>query len=127
MARILLAEDDDSLRAFLVSSLSRAGHDVTGFGDGDAAWEALEHGSFDLLLTDIVMPGPMKGPEIAAEARRLSPAIKVIYTTGYAQQAALANADLPADAPVLSKPYRRATLARLLRSVLEPSRRMQTA
>jgi two-component system cell cycle response regulator CpdR len=41
MARILLAEDDDSLRAFLVTSLSRAGHDVVAHGDGDSAWEAL--------------------------------------------------------------------------------------
>ena len=64
MARILLAEDDDSLRAFLVTSLSRAGHEVVGHGDGDSAWEALEHGSYDLLLTDIVMPG-LDGIELA--------------------------------------------------------------
>ena len=75
MARILLAEDDDSLRGFLVSSLSRAGHDVTGFGDGDAAWEALEHSSFDLLLTDIVMPG-LDGIELARRGAEADPAMK---------------------------------------------------
>jgi two-component system, cell cycle response regulator CpdR len=64
MARILLAEDDDSLRAFLVTNLNRAGHQVEAHGDGDSAWEALERGAYDLLLTDIVMPG-LDGIELA--------------------------------------------------------------
>src|SRR5262249_5180868 len=83
MARILLAEDDDSLRAFLVSSLSRAGHDVTGHGDGDSAWEALEHGSYDLLLTDIVMPG-LDGIELARRAAENDPVMKIVFITGFA-------------------------------------------
>ena len=104
MARILLAEDDDSLRAFLVSSLSRAGHDVTGFGDGDAAWEALEHGSFDLLLTDIVMPG-LDGIELARRAAEAYPAMKIMFITGFAAVALSQNAPAPKEAKVLSKPF----------------------
>ena len=70
MARILLAEDDDSLRAFLVTNLNRAGHEVAAYGDGDSAWEALEHGAYDLLLTDIVMPG-LDGIELARQFERI--------------------------------------------------------
>ena len=81
MARILLAEDDDSLRAFLTTSLSRAGHDVAGYGDGDSAWEALEHSSFDLLLTDIVMPG-MDGWALAQQLRERNPRAYLVALTG---------------------------------------------
>ena len=57
MAHILLAEDDESLRRFLAAALVKAGHDVTDFGDGTEAFECLKGFRFDLLLTDIVMPG----------------------------------------------------------------------
>ncbi|MDZ4692228.1 cell cycle two-component system response regulator CpdR [Terricaulis sp.] len=104
MARILLAEDDDALRGFLVSSLSRAGHDVTGYGDGDSAWEALEHGSFDLLLTDIVMPG-LDGIELARRGAEADPAMKIVFITGFAAVALSAQSQAPKDAKVLSKPF----------------------
>ena len=104
MARILLAEDDDSLRAFLTTSLTRAGHDVAGYGDGDSAWEALEHSSFDLLLTDIRMPG-LDGIELARQARRRYPHLSVLLVTAYAQDA-LGAPDLGgAGIGVLSKPF----------------------
>jgi len=118
--RVLLVEDDPLVRQFVESQLIALGYCVVSAGNGEEAIGLLRQDrAFDLLLTDIVMPGALKGPEVAAEARSLAPAIAVLYTTGYAQQAALAYADLPADAPVLSKPYRRATLARMLRSVLD--------
>ena len=65
MARILLAEDDGSLRGFLTRALERAGHQVIDCENGDDAIDALEHGPYDLLLTDIVMPGA-DGIEVAA-------------------------------------------------------------
>jgi len=104
MARILLAEDDDSLRAFLVSSLARAGHDVVGYGDGDAAWEALQFGSFDLLLTDIVMPG-LDGIELARRGAEADPAMKIVFITGFAAVALSPQSQAPKDAKVLSKPF----------------------
>ena len=104
MARILLAEDDDSLRSFLVTSLSRAGHEVADYGDGDSAWEALEHGSYALLLTDIVMPG-LDGIELARRGAEADPAMKIVFITGFAAVALSAQSQAPKDAKVLSKPF----------------------
>jgi two-component system, cell cycle response regulator CpdR len=104
MARILLAEDDDSLRAFLTTSLTRAGHEVASYGDGDAAWEALEHSSFDLLLTDIVMPG-LDGIELARRGAEADPGMKIVFITGFAAVALSPQSQAPKDAKVLSKPF----------------------
>jgi two-component system cell cycle response regulator CpdR len=104
MARILLAEDDDSLRVFLTASLSRAGHEVDSHPDGDSAWDALERGSFDLLLTDIVMPG-LDGIELARRAAEVDPAMKIVFITGFAAVALAASAPAPREAKVLSKPF----------------------
>ena len=56
MVKILLAEDDDDLRRFLVKALEKAGHRVTPFAEGASAFEEIKQATFDLLLTDIVMP-----------------------------------------------------------------------
>ena len=68
MAHILLAEDDESLRKFLAAALVKAGHVVTDFGDGAEAWDCVQGMTFDLLLTDIVMPG-MDGIELVQKVR----------------------------------------------------------
>ena len=104
MARILLAEDDDSLRSFLVSSLKKAGHEVDDHADGDSAWEGLSQGVYDLLLTDIVMPG-MDGIELARRAAEVDPAMKIVFITGFAAVALSAQSQAPKDAKVLSKPF----------------------
>ncbi len=104
MARILLAEDDDSLRQFLTVSLGRAGHEVESHGDGHAAWEALGQSSFDLLLTDIVMPG-LDGIELARRAAESAPAMKIMFITGFAAVALSQNSPAPKQAKVLSKPF----------------------
>jgi two-component system cell cycle response regulator CpdR len=104
MARILLAEDDDSLRAFLASNLGRAGHEVAAYADGESAWDALELADFDLLLTDIVMPG-MDGIELARRAAELRPSLKIVFITGFAAVALTAQSRAPKDAKVLSKPF----------------------
>ena len=83
MAHILLAEDDESLRKFLAQALARAGHAVTDFGDGSDAYECLKGDRFDLLLTDIVMPG-MDGIELAKRAVELNEALKIMFITGFA-------------------------------------------
>ena len=104
MARILLAEDDDSLRSFLVTNLTRAGHQVEAFGDGDSAWEALQGGVYDLLLTDIVMPG-MDGIELARRGADRDQAMKIVFITGFAAVALSPQSQAPKDAKVLSKPF----------------------
>jgi two-component system, cell cycle response regulator CpdR len=101
--RILLAEDDDSLRAFLARALERAGYDVVSCADGDEAMAALGRGRFDLLLTDIVMPGA-DGIEVARAAAAKDPKLRIMFITGFAAVALAAGAGAPAGAKVLAKP-----------------------
>ena len=102
MARILLAEDDGSLRGFLTRALERAGHSVVDCENGDDAIDALEHGPYDLLLTDIVMPGA-DGIEVARIAAQRQPGLRIMFITGFAA-VALTAAQASPQAKVLSKP-----------------------
>ena len=95
MTKILLAEDDDSLRSFLTAALRRAGHEVQAFEDGDTALTALEREVFDLLLTDIQMPG-IDGIELARRGAELDPAMKIVFITGFAAVALSNKANTPA-------------------------------
>ena len=101
MAHILLAEDDESLRKFLAAALVKAGHAVTDFGDGGDAYECIKSFTFDLLLTDIVMPG-MDGIELAREVGRRRPDLPVLLTTGFSPAATAAIA----DTSVVHNPHR---------------------
>jgi two-component system cell cycle response regulator CpdR len=102
MSRILLAEDDDSLRGFLARALERAGHDVTACADGDEAVTFLDE-PWDLLLTDIVMPG-LDGIEVARQAASKHPGLRIMFITGFAAVALAAGDKAPAGSKVLSKP-----------------------
>jgi two-component system cell cycle response regulator CpdR len=103
MIRILLAEDDDSMRIYLKRALERTGYGVTAVDCGTAALELLTEESFDLLLTDIVMP-EIDGIELARRAAAIHPMMRVMFITGFAA-VALQNGGVPADAKVLSKPF----------------------
>src|SRR5678815_3157072 len=103
MARILLAEDDDDMRRFLVKALEKAGYDVADFDNGASAYERLREEPFSLLLSDIVMP-EMDGIELARRATELDPDLKVMFITGFAAVALNPDSDAPKDASVLSKP-----------------------
>jgi two-component system cell cycle response regulator CpdR len=102
MPRILLAEDDDSLRGFLARALERAGYEVTACADGDEAAAQLD-ADWDLLLTDIVMPG-LDGIEVARQAAAKHPGLRIMFITGFAAVALAAGENAPAGAKVLSKP-----------------------
>lgn len=105
MAKILLAEDDEALGKFLAGALKRAGHVVDLVADGIAAIEALERQDFDLLVTDIVMPGK-DGMEVAKQAAKLQPGIKIMFITGFAAVSLGQGGDAaPQNAGVLSKPF----------------------
>ena len=104
MAKILLAEDDESLRRFLHRALSSAGHEVESFGQGDEALECLRAIRFDLLLTDIVMP-VMDGIELARRAAQIDPGMKIMFITGFAAVALNPSSGAPKDAKLLSKPF----------------------
>jgi CheY-like chemotaxis protein len=87
MARILLAEDEDSLRQLVERALRQDGHEVVAASDGAAALERLvrDNGQFDLLLTDIRMP-VMDGIALALTAGRDYPGLTILLMTGYADQ-----------------------------------------
>ncbi|MDD3836903.1 MAG: response regulator [Phenylobacterium sp.] len=102
MPRILLAEDDDSLRGFLTRALERAGYEVTACADGEEAQAVLEQ-NWDLLLTDIVMPG-VDGIELARQAAARHPGLRIMFITGFAAVALAAGDQGPPGSKVLSKP-----------------------
>ena len=104
MAKIILAEDDEDMRRFLVKALEKAGHQVQSFGEGASAFEEIKQTTFDLLLTDIVMP-EMDGIELARRASELDPSLKIMFITGFAAVALHPDSKAPKDAKVLSKPF----------------------
>ncbi|BBF94072.1 MULTISPECIES: cell cycle two-component system response regulator CpdR [Blastochloris] len=104
MSKILLAEDDNDMRRFLVKALMNAGYEVVSFDNGLSAYQRLREEPFELLLTDIVMP-EMDGIELARRATELDPDIKVMFITGFAAVALNPDSRAPRDAKVLSKPF----------------------
>ena len=103
MVRILLAEDDDSMRAYLARALERSGYEVVAVATGADALPHLESDHFDLLLTDIVMP-EMDGIELAQHAASVAPDTRIMFITGFAAVTLKAGKAVP-QAKVLSKPF----------------------
>ena len=104
LPKILLAEDDNDMRRFLVKALENAGYDVIDYDNGMSAYRRLREEPFELLLTDIVMP-EMDGIELARRASELDPDIKIMFITGFAAVALNPDSNAPKDAKVLSKPF----------------------
>lgn len=118
--RILAVEDDPALRATVVEMLEGLGYQVMQAHDAASALAILESGQrFDLLFSDVMMPGPLRSTELASRARELSPGIEVLYTSGYAENAIVHGGRLDPGVNLLSKPYRREQLATKVRQVLD--------
>ncbi|MBX6320681.1 MAG: CHASE domain-containing protein [Rhodospirillaceae bacterium] len=117
---ILVVEDDPAVRAQAEDQLRTLGYRVIGAADGPAALALLAaHPEIDLLFTDVIMPGGLNGRQLAEEAVRLRPGLKVLFTSGYAEDAILHHGRLPRGVNLLNKPYRRQDLAVKVRSVLD--------
>jgi PAS domain S-box-containing protein len=117
---ILIVEDDDMVRTYVESQLASLGYRVLTTRNGQEALEVLHQDRpVDLLFTDVVMPGGMNGPQLAEAARRLRPTLKVLYTSGYAENSIGNLGRIGHGVDLLSKPYQRHHLAAKLRKVLE--------
>jgi PAS domain S-box-containing protein len=117
---ILVVEDDELVRRNVDRQLTGLGYRVITTANGLEALEAMRAGpAIDLLFTDVVMPGGLGGPALARAARELKAALRVLYTSGYAENAVVHHGRLDPGAPMLNKPYARADLARKVRAVLE--------
>jgi PAS domain S-box-containing protein len=119
--RILAVEDDPKVRGIVVGQLQSLGYAVTEASDGTTALAALEAASqpFDLLLTDVIMPGPMNGKALADEVVRRRPKTRVVFMSGYTEDAVVHHGRLDAGVLLLSKPFRKNDLAQILRQALD--------
>ncbi len=113
---ILIAEDDPFVRSSAIRRVESLGYRVVAAINGKEALQRLRTDpSIDMLFTDIVMPGGMSGWELADQARRIRPALPVLFTSGYALETLVEQGRAEAQAVVLTKPYRKAELAQRLR------------
>jgi PAS domain S-box-containing protein len=116
---ILVVEDDAAVRGMAVGILEGLGYHVQQASDGKSALGILrEGGPVDLLFTDMIMPNGMNGHDLIAAARRMRPGLKVLLTSGYSEQF-IKTSDSAPNVRLLNKPYRRETLATVIRAVLE--------
>jgi CheY-like chemotaxis protein len=117
---ILVVEDHEELRAFSTGVLRELGYNVVEARSGRAALDVLQtSGNFDLLFTDVVLPEGMSGRELANEATRYRPRLKVLFTTGYTRNAIVHDGKLDAGVNLISKPFTYEQLAAKVRALLD--------
>lgn len=116
---ILVAEDDEQVRATVVETLQELGYQVLVASGAEEALAVVNSGiKIDLLFTDVVMPGPLRSPDLARMARERLPALAVLFTSGYTRNAIVHGGRLDPGVELLSKPYSREDLARRIRHSL---------
>jgi len=118
---ILVVEDDAMVRQFLIGQLHGLGYKTLTAANAQAALAHVESGAqFDLLFTDVIMPGGMNGRELAEKIAKLRPGVKRLFTSGYTENAIVHHGRLDAGVLLLTKPYRKSDLARMIRLALKP-------
>ena len=116
---ILVVEDDAMVRNFVITQLQSLGYKTIAASDGRAAMAIVERGDpFDLLFTDVIMPGGMSGRALAEAVGRRKPGLKVLYTSGYTDSAVVHHGRLDEGVLLLTKPYRKPQLADMVRQAL---------
>jgi PAS domain S-box-containing protein len=116
---IMVVEDDALVRNFVTAQLQSLGYRTVGAANGPAALNLIEGGqAFDLLFTDVIMPGGLSGRELAEKVLKLRPGIKVLYTSGYTDNAIVHQGRLDPGVLLLTKPYRKSQLANMIRRAL---------
>src|SRR5204863_5378003 len=116
---ILLVEDDPIVRQSISNKLTRLGYAVMTAANALEAIETLKRTPhFDLVFSDVIMPGPMNGADLIREVRRRWPAMNVLLTSGYTESTVLGKIKMPTDVKLLSKPYSSAELAQVIQQAI---------
>ncbi len=115
---ILVVEDDPLVRSYVNTQLQSLGYKTLSAANGAEALAIADGGAaFDLLFTDVIMPG-LNGRQLAAEMAQRRPALKVLFTSGYTENAIIHHGRLDSGVLLLAKPYRKLDLARMVRIAL---------
>jgi CheY-like chemotaxis protein len=116
---ILVVEDDKLVREYVLTQLHSLGYITLDAANAAEALTLVEAGNrFDLLFTDIIMPGAMNGRQLADEVEKRRPGSKVLYTSGYTENAIIHHGRLDTGVLLLAKPYRKSDLAGMIRKAL---------
>ena len=114
-----MVEDDPLVRTYVLAQISSLGYRTLSAGNGPEALNVLRSSEpIDLLFTDIIMPGSINGRELSIEALKLRPDLKVLFTSGYTENAIDHDGRLDQGVQLLRKPYRRSDLANMIRAAL---------
>ncbi|MBR1124790.1 PAS domain S-box protein [Bradyrhizobium lablabi] len=116
---ILVVEDDKLVRDYVLAQLRSLGYVTLDAGNAVQALAIVDAGHpFDLLFTDVIMPGSMNGRQLADEIEKRRPGLKVLFTSGYTENAIIHHGRLDAGVLLLPKPYRKSDLASMIRTAL---------
>ena len=117
--RILVVEDDKLVRDYVLTQLHSLGYVTLDAANAAEALAIFEAGhEFDLLFTDVIMPGAMNGRQLANELQRRRPGLKVLFTSGYTENAIIHHGRLDSGVLLLAKPYRKSDMAIMIRKAL---------
>ncbi len=116
--RILVVEDEEAVRAIVTEQLRSLGYNVRHAGGAEQALGLLDEGGFDLVLTDVVMPGRLNGKDLSDEVRRRWPTTRVVFMSGYSENALVHDGKLSEGMMLLPKPHVKADLAAIVRRAL---------
>jgi CheY-like chemotaxis protein len=117
---VLVVDDEATVRMLITEVLVEAGYNTKGAADGPSALKILQSPArIDLLITDVGLPGGMNGRQVADAARLFRKDLKVLFITGYAENAAVGNGHLDPGMEILAKPFAMSTLANKVREMLE--------
>jgi CheY-like chemotaxis protein len=117
---VLVIDDEPTVRMLIVEVLEEAGYAALEAEDGPSGMEILQSDArIDLLITDVGLPGGMNGRQVADAARAARPGLKVLFVTGYAENAAVGNGHLEPGMEVMTKPFVMADLAQKITEIVE--------